>query len=93
MSEYLYPTVLFADDLNVMERAAPRYGRAAPRYGRAAPRFGRRETTLLLSRMNHAGRYHLDEDDDDAETKYDSPTDIDSWIYGKRAAPRYGRSI
>lgn len=91
MSEYLYPTAVFVEDSNLMERAAPRFGRAAPRYGRAAPRFGRRATPLLISRMNHAGRYHLDDDEDDS--KVDFPLETESWSLGKRAAPRFGRSI
>ena len=85
-----YPSILFEDDVNVFERAAPRLGRASPRLGRASPRLGRRGLALLVSRLNHAGRYH-NADDDDSTNEYQY--DLDSANQEKRAAPRLGRAI
>ncbi len=89
MIENYYPSILFADDSNFVERASPRLGRASPRLGRASPRLGRRAGALLLSRLNHAGRYY--NTDDDATNDY--PYDIESSAQEKRASPRLGRSI
>ncbi len=83
----IYPAVLYTDDL--VERAAPRLGRASPRLGRASPRLGRRNPSYILSRLNHAGRYYIGDD----EAINDYPLDIDSSINEKRAAPRLGRSV
>ena len=84
------PDILFGDDLNVVERAAPRFGRAAPRFGRAAPRFGRRTAALILSRLNHQDRSLFN---DETESKPETPFDTDSSINEKRASPRFGRSF
>ena len=88
MLETFVPKFYFDEDLNLFERASPRFGRASPRFGRAAPRFGRRATTFLIPRLNHAGRYYAGDDDD-------SLTDdaVDAWMNEKRAAPRLGRSV
>ncbi|CAF0967918.1 unnamed protein product [Rotaria magnacalcarata] len=80
----IYPAILVTDD--IVERAAPRLGRASPRLGRASPRLGRH---AAISRLNHAGRYYIGDDD----AVYDSPLEFDSSIDGKRAAPRLGRSV
>jgi hypothetical protein len=94
--DHYNPRLFYADDLSLVERAsprlgraAPRFGRAAPRFGRAAPRFGRRAAGLLLSRLNHAGRYYVGDDDDVNNDNLDT----DSWINEKRASPRLGRSV
>ncbi len=90
------PFILFEDDSNFAERAAPRLGRASPRLGRASPRLGRasprlgrRAGALLLSRLNHAGRYYNTDDDATNDNQYD----IESLAQEKRAAPRLGRAI
>ncbi|CAF4305786.1 unnamed protein product, partial [Adineta steineri] len=69
---------------DIVERAAPRLGRASPRLGRASPRLGRRSSGYVVSRLNHAGRYYVG--DDDATNDY--PIELEA-----RAAPRLGRSI
>ncbi|CAF0787870.1 unnamed protein product [Adineta ricciae] len=83
----LYPTILFTDD--IVERAAPRLGRASPRLGRASPRLGRHAPTYVVSRLNHAGRYYIGDDD----SVNDSAYDLDLSSNDKRAAPRLGRSL
>ncbi|UJR23371.1 hypothetical protein I4U23_026380 [Adineta vaga] len=83
----LYPTIVFSDD--IVERAAPRLGRASPRLGRASPRLGRHAPTYVLSRLNHAGRYYIG--DEDGASDY--ALELDSSINEKRAAPRLGRSV
>ena len=85
----LYPKILFADDSDLVERAAPRLGRASPRLGRASPRLGRRAAALAHSRLNHAGRYY--NGDDDAADEYQF--DIESSMQERRAAPRLGRAV
>ncbi len=89
MIDNYYPSILLEDDSNFVERAAPRLGRASPRLGRASPRLGRRAIALLLSRLNHAGRYYNADDDGVNDYQYD----IDSSMQEKRASPRLGRSI
>ena len=78
MIDSYYPSILFTDDSNFVERAAPRLGRASPRLGRASPRLGRasprlgrRTSVLLLSRLNHAGRYYNGDDDATNDYQYD----------------------
>jgi hypothetical protein len=96
MIDSYYPSSLFTDDSNFVERASPRLGRAyprlgraSPRLGRASPRLGRRAIALLLSELSHAGRYY--NADDDATNNYQY--DTDSSIQEKRASPRLGRAI
>jgi len=84
-----YPSNLFADDSNFVERAAPRLGRASPRLGRASPRLGRRTGPLPVSRFNHAGRNYNSDDDATNDYQYD----IELSAQEKRAAPRLGRAI
>ena len=84
--ESFYPAYIYSDD--IVERAAPRLGRASPRLGRASPRLGRRAPTYLLSRINHAGRYYIGDDD----LPNDYPFEFESSVNEKRAAPRLGRS-
>lgn len=85
--------LLFADDSNLVERAAPRLGRASPRLGRASPRLGRRTPALVFPRFNHAARHRLTEEDAVAAAAIDDTNESDSWLHERRAAPRLGRSI
>lgn len=73
------PETIFADDLNILARAAPRFGRAAPR-------FGRRFAALSLARLQHPGNYMFNDDTDDGRNENFSEE-------RKRASPRYGRSF
>lgn len=99
--------LLFADDSNLVERAAPRLGRASPRLGRASPRLGRasprlgrasprlgrRTPILAFSHFNDAGRYSLADDGAAVVAPIDDTNESDSWSHERRAAPRLGRSI
>jgi hypothetical protein len=87
MIDSLYPTIYFNDEF--VERASPRLGRASPRLGRASPRLGRHAPVYVVSRLNHAGRYYIG--DDDATNDY--PFEFDSTTNEKRASPRLGRSV
>ena len=103
MIDSYYPALFLEDDSDLFERAAPRLGRASPRLGRASPRMGRasprmgrasprlgrRAAALVLSHLNHAGRYHTV--DDDATNDY--AHEIDSLTHDRRAAPRLGRAV
>jgi hypothetical protein len=96
MIDNYYPSILFADDSNFAERAAPRLGRASPRLGRASPRLGRasprlgrRDGVLPVSRFDHAGRYYNLDDDATNDYLYD----IELSAQEKRASPRLGRAI
>ena len=102
MIDSYYPAIFLDDDSDLFERAAPRLGRASPRLGRASPRMGRasprlgrasprlgrRAAALVLSRLNHAGRYHTVDDDGTNDYAHE----IDSWMHERRAAPRLGRA-
>ena len=82
MLDNYYPNILFTDHSNIVERAAPRLGRASPR-------LGRRTAAYMLSRINHAGRYH----NSDYDATNDYLDDVENSMQGRRAAPRLGRSI
>jgi len=86
MIDSYYPTILFADDSDLVERASPRLGRASPRLGRASPRLGRR---TAHSRLNHAGRYYNGDEDATNDYQYDS----ESSTQERRASPRLGRAV
>ncbi|CAF4838246.1 unnamed protein product [Rotaria sp. Silwood1] len=85
----IYPTVLSRYDSDLVERAAPRFGRASARLGRASSRLDRHVVDLIFSRLNHVGQYY--NADDDTTNEY--PYDIESSIQERRAAPRFGRAI
>lgn len=83
-----HPALVWVDDADLVERAAPRLGRASPRLGRASPRLGRRTAALLFARLNH-GRYAFADED----MSNDDASEIDSYNHERRAAPRLGRAI
>lgn len=84
----IYPTYFYADESDLVERAAPRLGRASPRLGRASPRLGRR-ALVTRSRLNHAGRYYNGDDDAADDMQYDAEANMQE----RRAAPRLGRAV
>ena len=87
MIDNINPAVLSIGDL--VERAAPRLGRALPRFGRASPRLGRRALLHSFSHLNSLDPYYIENNDE----MDDSLQELDSFVNGKRAAPRLGRSI